>query len=299
MARKEIPLVNGYDLYDGLSFFQKSIREGKVDQALYWGHYLFLAKSYATSAFRRMRIITHEDIGLANPEAIILIDALHNKWKEAEWEKRNENLWKAGVKYLCESPKNKENDWFLIMAKYHINHGWTPDIEEDLYVSTKNKHEGSAFYYAWQFRNKDDEEIWNALRYGMVDDQFIRACHNSYLECKRSKGADGFWSLAILYISRHMYSLMPLLYNWEIDVDKRIKELLDNVEDIDVSSFKPKIPDYYYDMHTYKGRSKGRGFIHWYEHCKPNPYSEFPDEKHRINEYMLGRLNHESLKKKK
>ena len=129
MVSKTIPLDNDYDLYEGLSFFQKTLREGKVEQALYWGHYLFLAKGYATSAFRRMRIITHEDIGLSNPEAIILIDALHSRWKELEWDKRDDNLWKAGVKYLCESNKNKENDWFLIMSKYHIQHGWEPEKE--------------------------------------------------------------------------------------------------------------------------------------------------------------------------
>lgn len=299
MVRKTIPLDNGYDLYEGLSFFQKTIREGKVEQALYWGHYLFLAKSYATSAFRRMRIITHEDIGLSNPEAIILIDALHNRWKELEWDKRDDNLWKAGVKYLCESNKNKENDWFLIMSKYHIQHGWEPEEESNLYVSTKNGHEEVAFYYAWQLKDKDDKEIWTILKDSMIDDQFIRACYNSYLECKDSKGGDGFWSLAILYISRTMYRLMVPLYGGEIDVDKRITELLDNVEEIDISSFEPKIPDYYYDIHTYNGRSKGRGFTHWYEHCKPYPYIELPDEKHRINESMLERLDRESLKRKK
>jgi hypothetical protein len=299
MPRKSIPLENGYDLFEGLSFFQKTIREGKLNQALYWGHYLFLEKSYATSAFRRMRIIAHEDIGLINPLAVILIDELHNRWKKVEWDKRDSNLWKAGVKFLCKSTKNKENDWYLIMAKHYVEHGWEPDKESNLYISVKNGHEEAAFYYAWQLKKKDDKEIWMILKDSMVDDPFIRACYNSYLECKGSKGADGFWSLAILYISRSMYKLMSVIYGGKIDVDKLVSKLLDDVEDIDISNFKPKIPDYYYDMHTYKGRSKGRGFRHWYLNCNPNPLVELPDEKFRINDNMLGILDSESLKKKK
>jgi len=256
MVKKEIPLDNGYEFFEGLSFFQKSIRENKLEQAIYWGHYLFLSKSYATSAFRRMRIITHEDIGLVNPEAIILIDELHNRWKKIDWDKRDDNLWKAGVKYLCESPKNKENDWYLILAKYHIKHGWEAEKSSNLFTSVKNGFEGDAFYYAWQLKNKDDKEIWTILKDSMVGDQFVRACYNSYYECKKSKGADGFWSLAILYISREMYSLMSLLYkNGKIDLDKRISEILDEVEDIDISKIKPDIPNHYYDMHTYKGKA--------------------------------------------
>lgn len=293
MPWKKIPLGNGYDLYEGLSFFQKTIREGKTKQALYWGHYLFLEKSFATSAFRRMRIITHEDIGLANLEAIILIDELHNKWNEEVWEKRDNNLWKIGVKYLCESPKNKENDWFLIMAKHHIKDGWEPTKESNLYTSTRDGKEENAFYYANLLRKKDDKKLWMTLKDSMADDQFTRACYNSYQECKKSKGADGFWSLAILYISREIYTSFI-----ELDVKEKILDLLKDKIEINIEEFKPEIPDYYYDMHTYKGRIEGRSFRHWYSYCKPKPFLNIPNEKFKLNRNMVDILDRHSRKRK-
>jgi hypothetical protein len=270
-------LRNSYDLYENLSFFQKSIREGKLEQALYWGYYLFLEENYATAAFRRMRIITHEDIGLANLEAIVIIDSLHKLWNEKEWGKRDKILWLAGVKYLCKSYKNKENDWFLIIGKKMMDiGGWKPKERIQLEECIKNRDEKSAFYIAFHLKEKDHIALWDIFK-GFKEDQVVQACQNSYAECMGRKGGDGFLCLPILYLCRRIEFR-------EIDCAGRIEDILADVEDIESpDEFKPTIPEHYWDMHTYKGRSKARGFVHWLENCKPHPYIEVPGEKHRIN----------------
>lgn len=285
-------MENGYDLYEGLSFFQKSIREAKLEQALYWGYYLFLSKSYATSAFRRMRIITHEDIGLANLEAIILIDELHNRWKKVEWDNRDDNYWKIAIKYLCESNKNKENDWYLILGKYKIKHGWKPDKTSNLIESIRNKNEKEAFYHAYNLIGENDNKFWSIIKDNVSYDQFINACNNSYLECKKSKGADGFWSLSLLYIIRLFYFKFK-----EIDIHSKINKLLEDRIIFDNTDKKPEIPDYYYDMHTYKGKIKGKGFKHWFQNCKVDPYYKYEGEKYCIDKSMMELLDKESFKK--
>lgn len=279
MPRSSPPrLADGHSYFGGLSFFQKSIREGRLEQALYWGHYLFRDnQSYATAAFRRMRMIAHEDIGLANLEAIVLIDELHRRWSAANWGNRDRDKWIAAVNYLCESPKNKENDWYLIIGQRMMQQagGWAPSHP---YLSDciEDGDEEGAFHRAYEMESDNDERLWRLLS-NLRDDQVIRACRNSYEECSDSLGADGFWSLSLLYLCRDIQFE-------EIDIDSRVQTMQERASfPIDIESFIPSIPDYYYDKHTYQGKNQGRGFVHWFDNCNPQPYEHTSHERHQMN----------------
>jgi replication-associated recombination protein RarA len=63
------------------SAFQKSIRRGLEEDALFWGTELHLHGG-VNQAWNRMQIIASEDVGLASPSAPILIRTLHDAWRD-------------------------------------------------------------------------------------------------------------------------------------------------------------------------------------------------------------------------
>ena len=69
----------GYDFYEVASAFQKSIRRGLLEEAMYWGIELY-ESSYAEYAWKRMVIMASEDVGLGEPSCIVQIMALKQSY---------------------------------------------------------------------------------------------------------------------------------------------------------------------------------------------------------------------------
>lgn len=69
----------GYDFYEVASAFQKSIRRGLLEDAMYWGIELY-ESSYAEYAWKRMIIMASEDVGLGEPSCIVQIMALKQSY---------------------------------------------------------------------------------------------------------------------------------------------------------------------------------------------------------------------------
>lgn len=65
----------GYDFYEVASAFQKSIRRGLEEDAMYWGIELY-DSGYSTYCWKRMIIMCSEDVGLGNPSCIVQVMAL-------------------------------------------------------------------------------------------------------------------------------------------------------------------------------------------------------------------------------
>ena len=63
------------------SAMQKSIRRGLEEEALYWTTELDLA-GFGNYAWRRLRIVCTEDVGLGEPHLAATIRALYEAWKE-------------------------------------------------------------------------------------------------------------------------------------------------------------------------------------------------------------------------
>lgn len=81
MSQFRIETFNGYDFFEVASAFQKSIRRGLLDDALYWG--IELDKSNrAKYAWKRMKIICSEDIGVGEVDLPAQIRALYENWAE-------------------------------------------------------------------------------------------------------------------------------------------------------------------------------------------------------------------------
>jgi replication-associated recombination protein RarA len=77
----EMRTPNGHACGEASSALQKSIRRGEEREALYWATELDLA-GYGNYAWKRLRLIASEDVGLADPEAVLLTRTLYENWVE-------------------------------------------------------------------------------------------------------------------------------------------------------------------------------------------------------------------------
>jgi replication-associated recombination protein RarA len=77
----ELPTPGGYLCGEVTSALQKAIRRGNEREALFWASELDLA-GYANYVWKRLRIIASEDVGLADPEAVLLTRVLYDNWSE-------------------------------------------------------------------------------------------------------------------------------------------------------------------------------------------------------------------------
>jgi MgsA AAA+ ATPase C terminal len=75
----ELLTPGGYRNDEAASALQKAIRRGEEEQALFWASELDLA-GYGAYVWKRLRIIASEDVGLADPEAVLLTRALYENW---------------------------------------------------------------------------------------------------------------------------------------------------------------------------------------------------------------------------
>lgn len=100
--------AGNYDLDLVVSALQKSIRRGREPQALYWARILHKA-DYSEYCWRRLKIITSEDIGLAAPFMPMQIASLYGFWAEIkERHERSEFLYIAhAVMLLARAKKSR------------------------------------------------------------------------------------------------------------------------------------------------------------------------------------------------
>jgi len=119
MSFNSIPTVRGYNAGEVTSALQKAIRLSDDESALFWAVELDRS-GYGQYCWRRLLIITSEDVGLANPELPAQIHALYSTYKELlAWKNRNgpERLPLVhAVLLLARSPKSRMVDHALHAA---------------------------------------------------------------------------------------------------------------------------------------------------------------------------------------
>ena len=91
--------------YDIISAFIKSIRGSDPDAALYWMARMIEGGEDPQFIARRMVISASEDIGLANPNALLLANAVFDTVMKIGWPEARIALAEAAV-YLATSPKS-------------------------------------------------------------------------------------------------------------------------------------------------------------------------------------------------
>lgn len=107
--------------YDVLSAFQKSIRGSDVNAAL---HYLarLISSGDLDSIYRRMTVIAYEDIGLANPNMGVRVDACINACERVGLPESRIPLGDMVID-LCLSPKSNSGHTALDLALKDVENG--------------------------------------------------------------------------------------------------------------------------------------------------------------------------------
>ena len=128
---EQVKTLNGYDLFEVVSALQKEIRRCNEHGAMYWGVELY-ESGFIPYAWKRMIIMSTEDIGLANPMAPVVINALYEQYQklsEAKNDRKKQNRlpYVQAILYLANSPKSRHTDWAL---NYHFDSHYFIDTDK-------------------------------------------------------------------------------------------------------------------------------------------------------------------------
>jgi len=129
----ELRTKNGYKLDEIVSALQKDIRRGNELMASYWAFELN-DSGFWRYCFRRLQVICGEDIGLANPEAMVLVSSAYSSLLAQDKVKKiiqvDNNILGFIVSYLARSNKSRHVDYLGGVLLKRKEEGWKPEIPE-------------------------------------------------------------------------------------------------------------------------------------------------------------------------
>ena len=111
----EIKTKNKYDFFEVSSAFQKCIRRNLEDDALFWGVELIIS-NFDEYVWKRLRIISSEDVGLAEPNISSEIWSLYELYREQKKKKDDKHFPERlfvihAIILLCRAKKSRHIDW--------------------------------------------------------------------------------------------------------------------------------------------------------------------------------------------
>lgn len=147
--------------YDTISAFIKSVRGSDPDAALYWMAKMVDAGEDPKYIFRRMLISASEDIGMADPNALPLVNAAAQAFERIGMPEGNFFLAEAAIYLACAKKSNTALAFFdALKAVREEKNGEIPD---DLKDSSRDKHSfGHGKGYLYPHAYKDH---WVAQQY--------------------------------------------------------------------------------------------------------------------------------------
>jgi putative ATPase len=125
--------------YDVISAFIKSIRGGDPDAGLYWLARMLEAGEDARFIVRRLVILASEDIGEADPQALLVAVAAAHAVEHVGLPEAQLNLAQAVV-HLATAPKSNRVAMGIWTAREDVRHG--PSIEVPVHL--RDAHYASA-----------------------------------------------------------------------------------------------------------------------------------------------------------
>ncbi|SEC46244.1 MgsA AAA+ ATPase C terminal [Tenacibaculum sp. MAR_2009_124] len=134
------PTKNGYSYLEVVSTIQKAIRRGDEKNALFFS--VEVVESGKDEAlWRRLKVISSEDVGLATLSTPAILESLHVAYKEAKKQKKLSKperlMITHAVLLLCRCKKSRLVDW--VTCSIFPNHGEDllpiPDYAFDMHTS--------------------------------------------------------------------------------------------------------------------------------------------------------------------
>lgn len=131
--RFELRTKGGYRLDEVSSALQKTIRRADELMATYWA-FEMNESGFWRYCFRRLQVVSGEDIGLANPEALILVSSTYSSLLAQDKVKKiiqvDNNILGFVVAYLARSKKSRHIDMLGGVLLKKKEQGWKPEIPD-------------------------------------------------------------------------------------------------------------------------------------------------------------------------
>lgn len=176
----ELKTRNGYKLDETVSALQKEIRRGNELMSSYWAFELN-DSGFWRYCFRRLQVIAGEDIGLANPQAMILVSSTYSSLLAQERVKKvmqvDNNILGFVVAYMARSKKSRHVDYLGGVILKRKEQGWKPEIPD--YAIDEHTERGREL-------GKDDNEFFrtgsliNNKKHVSGEDEIKKECLNLY-----------------------------------------------------------------------------------------------------------------------
>lgn len=122
--------------YDTISAFIKSLRGSDPDAALYWMAKMLHAGEDPRFLFRRMLILCSEDIGLADPNAIVVVNSLAESFERVGMPEGNYFLSQACL--CCATAPKSNTAGAIFKALAHMDEVGPDPVPTHLRDSTSN-----------------------------------------------------------------------------------------------------------------------------------------------------------------
>ncbi|MBI4370008.1 MAG: hypothetical protein HY547_07250 [Elusimicrobia bacterium] len=126
-------LRSGNDFYESISALQKYLRRGKELEAFSVGVDL-CTSGYDGACWKRLCIIAVEDVGLANPSVVVLVNNLAQMWDRLKQKGNGKgklpetNILALAVIAISRSPKNRVADDLAYFVELDRKEGKVPEI---------------------------------------------------------------------------------------------------------------------------------------------------------------------------
>src|SRR5579859_1400651 len=137
--------------YDTISAFIKSMRGSDPDATLYWLAKMIHAGEDPRFITRRIVICAAEDVGLADPMALILANAAHQAAEFVGWPEARLPIAEAAI-YIATAPKSNSSILAVDAALADVRSGRTLAVPEHLrdahYKGAKRLGHGEGYQYA-------------------------------------------------------------------------------------------------------------------------------------------------------
>ena len=164
----------GQNHFDIVSAFIKSIRGSDPDATLYWLANMIEAGEDPNYIFRRLLIAASEDIGLADPHAIVVVNSCHGAFEKVGYPEGLYFLSQASL-FLATSPKSNSTK-YIHNAIEILNSNKSSLVPEHLKYKSKtyqNPHENTKndLFQKYMPNNLIDHKIYHPNKSGWEQDR--------------------------------------------------------------------------------------------------------------------------------
>lgn len=162
----ELKLINDYKFDETVSALQKCVRRGREFDACYWAAILYKS-GFSKYLARRLRVIAHEDVGIANPQALLLANQLYQDSTYRKVDKKFEESQERSDGFLqyanlivlmCRGKKTRMADEITNLIFEEIEKNASSRELEELFLDVHTD-KGKSKYGRWDSQDPEKRRV--------------------------------------------------------------------------------------------------------------------------------------------